>query len=89
LERPVDFDPHAFSSLSGHRLELKSCNAGLYLCWSTQSLSEDQRKRIAGRSTLRRPLETGDVARMVEYLLGEGSRNVTGSVWNIDAGNTA
>jgi 3-oxoacyl-[acyl-carrier protein] reductase len=55
----------------------------------TQSLSEDRRKCIAGRSALRRLLETGDVARMVEYLLGEGSRNVTGSVWNIDAGNTA
>jgi hypothetical protein len=54
----------------------------------TQSLSEDRRKCIAGRSALRRLLETGDVARMVEYLLGEGSRNDTGSVWNIDAGNT-
>jgi len=32
----------------------------------TQSLSEDQRKRIAGRSALRRLPETDDVARMVE-----------------------
>jgi hypothetical protein len=36
-----------------------------------QSLSEDQRKCVAGRSALRRPPETGNVARMVEYLLGE------------------
>jgi hypothetical protein len=36
-----------------------------------QSLSEDQRKRSAGRSALRRLPETGDVARMVGYLLGE------------------
>jgi 3-oxoacyl-[acyl-carrier protein] reductase len=42
----------------------------------TQSLSEDQRKRIAGRSALRRLPETGDVDRMVEYLLGEGGRNI-------------
>ena len=55
----------------------------------TQSLSEDQRKRIAGRSALRRLPEPDDVARMVEYLLGEGGRNVTGSVLTIDAGNTA
>jgi 3-oxoacyl-[acyl-carrier protein] reductase len=55
----------------------------------TQSLSEDQRKRIAGRSALRRLPETDDVARMVEYLLGEGGRNITGSVLTIDAGNTA
>jgi 3-oxoacyl-[acyl-carrier protein] reductase len=55
----------------------------------TQNLSEDQRKRIAGRSALRRLPETDDVARMVEYLLGDGGRNITGSVLTIDAGNTA
>jgi 3-oxoacyl-[acyl-carrier protein] reductase len=55
----------------------------------TESLSDDQRKRIAGRSALRRLPETDDVARMVEYLLGEGGRNITGSVLTIDAGNTA
>jgi 3-oxoacyl-[acyl-carrier protein] reductase len=55
----------------------------------TQSLSEDQRKRIAGRSALRRLPEPDDVARMVEYLLGDAGRNITGSVMTIDAGNTA
>jgi 3-oxoacyl-[acyl-carrier protein] reductase len=55
----------------------------------TQSLSDDQRKRIAGRSALRRLPEVDDVARMVEYLLGEGGRNITGSVLTVDAGNTA
>jgi 3-oxoacyl-[acyl-carrier protein] reductase len=55
----------------------------------TQGLPEDQRKRIAGRSALRRLPETDDVARMVEYLLGDGGRNITGSVLTIDAGNTA
>jgi 3-oxoacyl-[acyl-carrier protein] reductase len=55
----------------------------------TQSLSEQQRERIAGRSALRRLAEPDDVARMVEYLLGDGGRNITGSVFTIDAGNTA
>jgi 3-oxoacyl-[acyl-carrier protein] reductase len=55
----------------------------------TQNLSDDARKRIAGRSALRRLPETDDVARMVEYLLGDGGRNITGSVLTIDAGNTA
>ena len=55
----------------------------------THNLSEEGRKRIAGRSALRRLPETDDVARMVEYLLGEGGRNVTGSVFTVDAGNTA
>jgi 3-oxoacyl-[acyl-carrier protein] reductase len=55
----------------------------------THNLSDEGRKRIAGRSALRRLPETEDVARMVEYLLGEGGRNVTGAVFTIDAGNTA
>jgi 3-oxoacyl-[acyl-carrier protein] reductase len=55
----------------------------------TQNLSDDARQRIAGRSALRRLPEAGDVASMVEYLLGEGGRNITGSVLTVDAGNTA
>jgi 3-oxoacyl-[acyl-carrier protein] reductase len=55
----------------------------------TQILSDEARQRIAGRSALRRLPETDDVARMVEYLLGDGGRNITGSVLTIDAGNTA
>ena len=55
----------------------------------TQSLSDEARARIAGRSALRRLPEASDVARMVEYLLGEGGRNITGSLLTIDAGNTA
>jgi 3-oxoacyl-[acyl-carrier protein] reductase len=55
----------------------------------THGLSEEQRQRIVGRSALRRLPEADDVARMVEYLLGDGGRNVTGTVLTIDAGNTA
>jgi 3-oxoacyl-[acyl-carrier protein] reductase len=55
----------------------------------THSLGPEQRQRIAGRSALRRLPETGDVASMVEYLLGEGGRNITGTVLTVDAGNTA
>ncbi len=54
----------------------------------TQSLTDDQRKRIAGRSALRRLPEPEDVARMVESLMGDGGRNVTRTVLTIDAGNT-
>lgn len=55
----------------------------------TQNLGDEQRKRIASRSALRRLPEAEDVARMVEFLLGDGGRNITGSVLTIDAGNTA
>jgi 3-oxoacyl-[acyl-carrier protein] reductase len=55
----------------------------------TRSLDDDSRRRIVGRSALRRLPEVDDVASMVEYLLGEGGRNVTGTVLTVDAGNTA
>ncbi len=55
----------------------------------TQSTDEEQQRRIAGRSALRRLPDTDDVAAMVEYLLGDGGRNVTGTVLTVDAGNTA
>src|SRR6201996_513903 len=54
----------------------------------TQTLSDDQRNKIASRSALRRLPEPDDVAQMVEYLLGEGGRNITGTVFTVDAGNT-
>lgn len=55
----------------------------------TQGLTDEARARVVGRSALRRLPEACDVARMVEYLLGEGGRNITGSILTIDAGNTA
>jgi 3-oxoacyl-[acyl-carrier protein] reductase len=55
----------------------------------TQGLGGEGREKIAKRSALRRLPDAGDVARMVEYLFGDGGRNITGSVLTIDAGNTA
>jgi 3-oxoacyl-[acyl-carrier protein] reductase len=55
----------------------------------TKSLSDEARQRVAGRSALRRLPDADDVASMVEYLLGEGGRNITGSVITVDAGSTA
>jgi 3-oxoacyl-[acyl-carrier protein] reductase len=55
----------------------------------THELSESQREKIARRSALHRMPEPLDVARSVEYLLGDGGRNITGTVITIDAGNTA
>jgi len=55
----------------------------------TQELGEQERAQIARRSALRRLVDPIDVARSVEFLLGEGGRNITGSVLTVDAGNTA
>lgn len=55
----------------------------------TDELDELQRERIIRRSALRRQAEPIDVARSVEFLLGDGSRNITGTVLTVDAGATA
>ncbi len=55
----------------------------------TKGLTEEHREQIARRSALRRLVEVDDVAAAVEYLLGDGARNVTGTVMTVDAGNTA
>jgi 3-oxoacyl-[acyl-carrier protein] reductase len=55
----------------------------------THDLDEAQRLKIAGRSALKRMADPIDVARSVEFLLGDGGRNVTGITLTIDAGNTA
>jgi 3-oxoacyl-[acyl-carrier protein] reductase len=38
---------------------------------------------------LKRMPEPIDVARSVEFLLGDAGRNITGTVLTVDAGNTA
>jgi len=55
----------------------------------TAGMDDDQRAQVARRAALRRLAETEDVARAVEYLLGEGGRNITGTVMTVDAGATA
>ncbi len=55
----------------------------------TADLDDAQRDRLMRRSALRRLAEPEDVARSVEFLLGEGGRNITGTVTTIDAGNIA
>ena len=55
----------------------------------THALSEDDRAKIARRSALQRLAEVEDVANAVEFLLGDGGRNISGTVMTIDAGGTA
>ena len=55
----------------------------------THELSDSQREKIARRSALHRMPEPIDVAQSALFLLGEGARNITGTVITVDAGNTA
>jgi len=55
----------------------------------TEGLDEVQRQKIARRSALQRLPAIEDVANAVEFLLGEKSASITGTVLTVDAGNTA
>jgi 3-oxoacyl-[acyl-carrier protein] reductase len=55
----------------------------------TKDLTDEQRQQIERRSALKRLVEVDDVADAVHFLLGDQSRNITGTVITVDAGNTA
>lgn len=55
----------------------------------TRSMTEDQRQKIQRRSALRRLPEVEDIANAVDFLLGDGAKNITGTVLTVDAGNSA
>jgi 3-oxoacyl-[acyl-carrier protein] reductase len=55
----------------------------------TREMKEEDRQRIERRSALKRLVDVEDVANAVDFLLGEGARNITGTVMTVDAGNTA
>jgi 3-oxoacyl-[acyl-carrier protein] reductase len=70
-------------------ITVNAVSPGFVATEMTHDLTESQRGQIARRSALHRMPEPIDVARSVEFLLGDGGRNITGTVTTIDAGNTA
>jgi 3-oxoacyl-[acyl-carrier protein] reductase len=55
----------------------------------THTLSPAERAKIERRSALHRMPEIEDVANLVDYLVSDKARNVTGTTMTVDAGNTA
>jgi 3-oxoacyl-[acyl-carrier protein] reductase len=55
----------------------------------THGVGAPERDKIKRRSALHRMPEVSDIANMVDYLLSEKARNITGTVMTVDAGNTA
>jgi 3-oxoacyl-[acyl-carrier protein] reductase len=55
----------------------------------TSAMTPAQRDKIVRRSALRRLAEADDVAGAALFLMGEGAKNITGTVLTVDAGNTA
>lgn len=55
----------------------------------TRGMTEEQLQKITRRSALQRLPDSDDVASAVEFLLSDGSKNITGTVLTVDAGNSA
>jgi 3-oxoacyl-[acyl-carrier protein] reductase len=55
----------------------------------TQGMDEERRQQMARRNALRVFPGPADVADAVEFLLGERSKSITGTVLTVDAGATA
>lgn len=55
----------------------------------TEGLQGEGRLKIERRSALRRLAEVEDVANMVDFLMSEKARNITGAFMKVDAGGTA
>jgi 3-oxoacyl-[acyl-carrier protein] reductase len=55
----------------------------------TAELSDKQQHQIRRRSALQRLVTGQDVARAVDFLMGDGGQNMTGTVLTIDAGRTS
>jgi 3-oxoacyl-[acyl-carrier protein] reductase len=55
----------------------------------TQGMTDEQRQQIERRSALKRLVNVEDIASAVAFLIGDQSKNITGTVLTVDAGNTA
>jgi len=55
----------------------------------TKGLTSEQRDQIQRRSALKRLVDIDDIVNAVEFLLADRSKNITGTVLTVDAGNTA
>ena len=55
----------------------------------TQSSATRNASRLPGAVRSKRMADPIDIARSIEFLLGDGGRNITGTTLTIDAGNTA
>jgi 3-oxoacyl-[acyl-carrier protein] reductase len=49
----------------------------------------ENRRQIAHRSALERMVDVEVMANAVDFLTGDGSKNITGTIITVDAGNTA
>jgi 3-oxoacyl-[acyl-carrier protein] reductase len=52
----------------------------------SSTLSDDQKNRIFNRNSMKKPVEVDVVASSVLFLLGDGSKGITGQILHVDNG---
>ncbi len=75
--------------LGRFNLRVNTVAPGLIATEMTQEMGDAQKKKLLSHIPLRRLGSIDDVAAMVEFLLGDGGRYVTGQTFVIDGGLTA
>lgn len=75
--------------LGKRNITVNAIQPGFMKTAMTDGLGDEQLAKIARRSALGRNCEPIDVAKLVTHLVGESGANITGSIFTVDAGNTA
>lgn len=85
----IGFTKSLSRELGRRGITVNAIQPGFMETQMTGSLGADNLEKIARRAALRRVVETGDVANLVLFLLAESGRNISGSIFTVDAGSTA
>lgn len=85
----IGFTRSLAREVGARRVNVNAVAPGFLETEMTQGLDEEQRQKIARRSALHRLAAVEDVAEAVEFLLGDKSKSITGTVLTVDAGSTS
>jgi 3-oxoacyl-[acyl-carrier protein] reductase len=85
----VGFTHSLAREVGGFGINVNAVAPGFVETEMTRGLTTELREQIERRSALKRLVDVDDVADAVEFLMSDRSKNITGTVVTVDAGNTA
>ena len=85
----IGFTRSLAREVGGMGVNVNAVAPGFVATNMTERMTDEQRQQIERRSALKRLVNVEDIANVVDFLFGDGSRNITGTVVTVDAGNTA
>lgn len=85
----IGFTRSLAREVGARRVNVNAVAPGFLETEMTRGLDEQRRQKITRRSALHRMATVEDVADAVEFLLGDKSKSITGTVLTVDAGSTS